>query len=126
MTELRKGRIGWIDLTVDDADVVRDFYRDVVGFETSTVAMGDYDDYCLHPPGSDPVAGVCHARGGNVGLPPVWLVYFTVEDLDTALAACRARGGEIVVGPKSTGEARYAVVRDPAGAASALFQPAPG
>jgi hypothetical protein len=24
MTELRKGRIGWIDLTVDDADAVRD------------------------------------------------------------------------------------------------------
>jgi predicted enzyme related to lactoylglutathione lyase len=124
MSELRAGGIGWVDLTVDDAESVRDFYRDVVGFEISTVAMGDYDDFCLHPPGADPVAGVCHARGGNAGLPPVWLVYFTVDDLDAALASCRARGGAILAGPKSLGAARYAVVRDPAGAASALFEPA--
>jgi hypothetical protein len=126
MSELRPGTIGWIDLTVDDAESVRDFYRQVVGFEISAVAMGDYDDFCLHPPGGDPVAGVCHARGGNAGLPPVWLPYFTVADLDAALAACGARGGALVVGPKRMGEARYAVVRDPAGAHAALFQPAPG
>lgn len=124
MSEQSPAKIGWIDLTVDDAESVRDFYRDVVGFETSAVGMGEYDDYCLHPPGGDPVAGVCHARGGNAGLPPVWLVYFTVADLDASLTACRARGGEVVVGPKPMGKARYAVVRDPAGAASALFQPA--
>jgi len=118
-------RIGWIDLTVEDAERVRDFYRDVVGFETSAVPMGGYDDYCLQPPGGEPVAGVCHARGGNAGLPPVWLVYFTVADLDAALATCQARGGEIVAGPRRMGEARYAVVRDPAGAPSALSQPAP-
>lgn len=124
MSELRAGRIGWADLTVGNAEGVRDFYRDVVGFEVSAVAMGGYDDYCLHPPGGEPVAGVCHARGGNAGLPAVWLLYFTVDDLDAALSSCRARGGEVLVGPKPMGEARYAVVRDPAGAPSALFQPA--
>ena len=30
------------------------------------------------------VAGVCHARGANANIPPVWLVYFTVADLAAA------------------------------------------
>lgn len=117
--------VGWIDLTVEDAAAVRDFYRDVLGYETSEVAMGDYADYCLHPPGGEAVAGVCHARGPNAGLPPVWLVYFTVRDLDAALAACGTGGGEVVAGARSMGgHGRMAVVRDPAGAVCALFEPA--
>lgn len=127
MSEPSAGQIGWIDLTVEDAEGVRDFYRDVVGFETSEVAMGGYADFCLHPPGGEPVAGVCHALGVNAGLPPVWLVYFAVLDLDLALARCRARGGEVISGPRGMGaHGRMAVVRDPAGACSALFEAARG
>lgn len=121
----RVGSVGWIDLTVDDADGVRDFYRQVVGWETSEVDMGGYADYCLHPPGGDPVAGVCHASGPNSDLPPVWLIYITVADLERSLEACRVGGGELVAGPRGLGgHGRFAVVRDPAGAVSALFEPA--
>jgi predicted enzyme related to lactoylglutathione lyase len=119
------GRIGWIDLTVPDATKLRDFYRDVVGWTTSDVQMDEYSDYCMHPPdgGAAPVAGVCHARGPNSGLPPVWLVYLTVKDLDASLAQCRALGGKVRVEPKSAGGgSRFAVIEDPAGAVSALFQ----
>jgi len=119
----RIGSIGWIDLTVPDADRARDFYRDVVGAEISEVDMGGYSDYCLHPPGGDPVAGVCHARGVNADLPPVWLVYFVVADLDAAMERVRAGGGEVVRGPNGdAGSQRIAVVRDPAGALSALYE----
>jgi len=124
MTQGPAARIGWIDLTVADAESVRDFYREAVGFEISEVDMGGYADFCLHPPGGDPIAGVCHARGDNATLPPVWIVYFTVADLDRALDVCRSRGGELLNGPREMGEARYAVVRDPAGAPVAFFQPA--
>jgi predicted enzyme related to lactoylglutathione lyase len=27
------GKIGWIDMTVDDANSLRDFYKDVVGWK---------------------------------------------------------------------------------------------
>jgi len=123
MSETPAARVGWIDLTVADAESVRDFYREAVGFEISEVDMGGYADYCLHPPGEAPVAGVCHARGENADLPPVWMVYFNVADLDRALAVCRERGGELLSGPRAMGEARYAIVRDPAGAPVAFFQP---
>lgn len=120
----RPGTIGWIDLTVADADRTRDFYEAVVGWTTSDIQMGGYSDYCMHPAdGEPPVAGVCHARGPNAALPPCWLVYLTVSDLDRSLAECVARGGKVLVGPRSMGEARYAVIQDPAGAAAALYQP---
>ncbi|MEM7048603.1 MAG: VOC family protein [Acidobacteriota bacterium] len=120
------GKIGWIDLTIDNTEEVRDFYQAVVGWEPSDVDMGEYCDFNMNASG-EPVAGVCHARGGNTGLPAAWLIYINVADLDASLAACRARGGEIVAGPKDMGEhGRYCVVKDPAGAPFALFQPPAG
>jgi len=120
------GTISWVDLTVPDARSLRDFYQLVVGWEWSEVPMGGYDDYCMNPPGAPgPIAGICHAQGSNADLPPVWLVYITVADLDQSLAACIELGGMLVSGPKSMPQGRYAVIRDPAGAAAALFEPRP-
>ncbi len=120
------GTLGWLDLTVDDAPRVRDFYRRVVGWTASEVDMGDYADYTMSLPQSGTaVAGVCHARGANAGLPPQWLVYLVVEDLDASLEAVRELGGTLLAPPRNAGgQGRYAVVRDPAGAAVALYEPA--
>lgn len=119
------GSIGWIDLTVGDADRIRDFYSAVAGWKPADVSMGEYSDYNMTMPASGtPAAGICHARGGNADLPPSWLIYIVVEDLDASVAACRERGGELVTGPKSFGDARFCVIRDPAGAVAALYQQA--
>lgn len=119
------GSILWRDLTVHDAEVVRDFYRRVVGWEAEPVEMGGYADFNMRPSGSaEPVAGVCHARGSNADLPAEWLIYITVADLDRSIAECQASGGEVVVAAKEMGGARYCVIRDPAGAVAALYQPA--
>lgn len=122
----RPGKIGWFDLTVPDAPKVRDFYASVVGWKPEPVDMGDYSDFNMTLAGDGtPAAGVCHARGTNADLPAQWLIYITVEDLDRSLEACAEGGGGIVTGPKDMGSAgRYAVIRDPAGAVSALFEPA--
>jgi len=119
------GSINWFDLTVDAAERVRDFYRDVVGWRSTGVDMGGYDDFCMNlPEGGSTVAGICHARGPNAGLPPVWLVYITVKDVERSAARCRDLGGTVVAGPKDMGSmGRYCVIRDPAGAVAALFQP---
>ncbi|MBS1825553.1 MAG: VOC family protein [Acidobacteria bacterium] len=120
------GTVGWFDLTVPNADAVRDFYRAVVGWGAQECEMGGYSDYIMTLPGSDKgVSGVCWARGVNTGLPPVWLMYVTVADLDASIASVRERGGKLLVGPKNMGEARYCVIEDPAGASLALYQPAP-
>lgn len=118
------GKIGWIDMTVDDADGLRDFYKNVVGWGTEAVSMGDYSDYSMTLPASgEAVSGICHARGSNAELPGGWLIYITVADVDASVAACKANGGEILVEPKGLAGGRFSVIRDPAGATAALYQP---
>lgn len=68
------------------------------------------------------MAGVCHARGMNADMPPVWLVYFTVPDLQQAIDRAVQRGGRLAAGPKGDGP-WFSVVQDPAGAYFALYQP---
>lgn len=118
------GRIGWIDMTVDDASGLRDFYAAVVGWDSGAVSMGEYDDYSMLAPGSgDCVAGICHARGSNAALPPGWLIYITVKDVDASAAACVDNGGELVVEPRGLAGGRFCVIRDPGGSVAALYQP---
>lgn len=120
------GAVAWVDLTVDDATTVRDFYAGVCGWTPAPVSMGEYEDFAMGPEGGDPVAGVCHARGANAGLPAQWLVYVTVADLDHSLARCAALGGSVVAPVRDMGAyGRMAVVKDPAGAVMALMQRPP-
>ena len=118
------GSISWMDLTVPDAAQVREFYSQVVGWKSEALSMGDYDDYCMATPEEGKtVAGVCHARGANANIPPQWMIYITVADLDASVARCRDLGGEIVVGPKDQGgQGRYCIIKDPAGAVCGLYQ----
>lgn len=115
--------IGWIDLTVGNAEETKSFYSQVTGWKTSPVSVGDYDDFQMTAPASgQPMAGICHARGTNADLPPVWLVYITVEDVDTSAQICRKLGGKILAAPRNMGEmGRYCVIQDPEGAVAALF-----
>ena len=117
------GSMVWIDLTVDDATTVRDFYGAVIGWGFDEVDMGGYSDYSMTTPDSGTtITGVCHARGVNADMPPVWMPYFTVADLDASVAKCTEHGGTVVVPVRSLGEGRFCVVKDPAGAMAALYE----
>ena len=118
MAESNSGRVGWVDLTVDKAESLRDFYSAVMGWEAEGLEMGGYDDYVMTPFGSDePVAGVCHRRGQNADIPPQWIVYFVVEDVETAAQIAVKKGGKLL---RPIGEGGFALVKDPAGAIFAL------
>ncbi len=120
------GSIGWFDLTVPNAEAVRDFYSAVVGWTQTPVEMGGYQDYCMNEPASGKtIAGICHARGANANIPPQWLLYVTVASLEKSLAEVRARGGAVVRPPSGNDTSGYfAIIQDPAGACVMLFQPA--
>lgn len=121
---MQPGQIGWIDLTVEDAPRLRDFYRDVAGWGVDELSMGEYSDYVMKS-GDGAVAGVCHARGTNEGQPAGWMIYIVVEDLNRSLTACEAAGGSIRVPTRTMGgEGSYAVIEDPAGSVCALFESA--
>lgn len=119
----KPGDIVWRDLTVPDAASIRDFYSAVVGWGSAGEDMGGYEDYSMLPEGStDGIAGICHARGSNAGIPPQWLMYIAVSDLKASIARCVELGGKVIDGPRSLGSCDFCVIQDPAGAVCALAQ----
>lgn len=119
----RPGQVVWADLTIPNAEQLREFYHQVTGWEPQPVDMGGYLDYNMTLPGSDtPAAGICHARGENANIPPQWLIYIAVDDLDTSVALIEEFGGRVLVGPVGEGSSRFCVIEDPAGAVCALVQ----
>ena len=113
------GTVGWIDLTVGQADQVRDFYRQVVGWGVSEVEVEDHVDYSMTADGVD-VAGVCWRRGVNANVPAGWIPYFVVTDLEASLRAVREGGGEIVQVRQEQSNG-IAMIKDPSGAVCALW-----
>lgn len=120
------GTIVGTDLTVDNAAEVRDFYAAVIGWEFEALTVEDHDDYVMKTPGGEWVAGICHRLGPNADLPPRWLVYVAVENLEQSIARCLELGGKAITPIKSLSEGTsYVVVQDPAGAVLALSGPTP-
>jgi predicted enzyme related to lactoylglutathione lyase len=118
------GEILWQDLSVKNAIEIRDFYRKIIGWDCIPEDMGGYDDFhMVIPPSGCSVAGICHARGDNADIPPVWLIYIAVENVEKSAQLCEELGGEIVVEPRLMGKGRFCVIRDPAGAVCALYRP---
>jgi uncharacterized protein len=119
------GRILWLDLTVPDATATRAFYQQVVGWSVQDVEMTDrderYADYNMLGENGNPAAGVCHARGWNADLPPIWMIYLPVGDLDESLRRVREEGGKVIKSAQGKdGKCAYAAIQDPVGACLAL------
>lgn len=116
------GTIISADVTVNKSEEVRDFYKKVIGWDHSEYQRGDSTDYFMTTPDGQLVAGICQKSGSLAELPPVWLVYFGVDDLAASLKECRDLGGKVLTEPQSVSQGSYAVIEYPAGAICALSQ----
>lgn len=118
------GSITWCDLTVPRANEIKNFYEKVIGWKADPVSMGDYGDFSMIAPQSNRIAaGICNSKGINAKLPPQWLIYITVEDVDRSAQTCIELGGKLITEPKTIPSyGRFCVIQDPAGAVCALFK----
>jgi len=112
------GALVWNELASPDLDGSSAFYGALFGW---TVApFGD---------GPTPYLSIKNGEANNggirelspPGMPPHWLVYFGVEDIDAALATAVELGGTTMFGPQDIGIAKIAVVKDPQGAFFSLY-----
>lgn len=115
------GAIPRHDPTVPDAERVRDFDAEVVGWMPEPVGMGGYADFNMNAAG-ECRAGVCHQRGENAHLPAAWMMYVKVGDLDAAIERVLALGGEVIGERRGKPGSRYCAIRDPAGAVLSLCE----
>lgn len=106
-----------------DAEARAEFCEEGMGREPAPHEMdGDVDYVMEHPETGQTIAGVCHARGRNAGLPSQWLLYVAVTDLEACLEAVRDLGGMVLSEQQPEGGHAQAVIEDPGGAVLALFE----
>jgi predicted enzyme related to lactoylglutathione lyase len=121
MARFKTGKTGWVDIADEQAPRLREFYSRVVGWTSEGVKVEDHEDHLMRDATGEAAAGICRREGPNADLPAGWLVYFRVADLQAALEACRANGGAVLSESRGAGDARFAVIRDPAGNTCALM-----
>jgi len=105
----------WYELITPDADAAQAFYCPLLGWTVRDAGMPDMD-YRLAATTESDVAGIMETPDG-APMPPAWLGYVGVDDVD-AMAASFADGGGAIHMPAwdVPGVGRMAFVADPQGA----------
>jgi uncharacterized protein len=120
-----KGRFVWYDLMTTDVDAAKAFYSEVIGYKTQAWdGPMPYSMWCV---GDQPVGGVMALpeEVQKAGVPPHWLAYVAVDDVDASAKQAASLGGTILKGGTDIPTVgRFAVIADPQGAAIALFKSA--
>jgi len=118
------GQWYWHELATPDPEGAKAFYKAVAGWETRP--MLGMPDYTLWVRAGDDHGGVMKIEGPMWdGIPPHWMLYIAIDDVDAARAAVEANGGVVAHGPfEAGGVGTIMVCKDPAGAVFSLIKPA--
>jgi uncharacterized protein len=126
----RPGQFSWHELYTTDHEAAFAFYREIAGWERlGEHDMGPMGTYLLWGRGGTQLGGMMTMPPGMAtpdgrSIPPSWMYYVTVADLDAALARAKASGARVLNGPMEVpGGQRIVQLMDPQGAAFALVTP---
>lgn len=124
-SKYKKGQFFWSDLTVPDATSLKEFYKQVIGWQEQEVAMKDsgetYSDYAMTSDDGTAVSGICNQRGVNTNIPPQWIMYINVENVKESLEKALNLGGKLIMeSKKADGSYNFVIVQDPVGAVFGL------
>jgi predicted enzyme related to lactoylglutathione lyase len=116
-----EGYFGWYELMTTDADAAASFYTSVIGWTTKDVGTPEMP-YTVFNADNYGTAGLLAIPPHASGMPPTWLGYIHVPDVDAEAADVAADGGVIHRPPTDVpGMLRFCVVADPQGTAFVLF-----
>jgi predicted enzyme related to lactoylglutathione lyase len=117
------GSMCWNELATRDVDEAKRFYSALLGWEFAGVRLPNFEYTVIQAGGRDG-GGVIPMLGPDwKETPPYWNTYFSIADLDAALATITTTGGKLLFGPREAADAgRFAVVCDPQGAVFTVMQ----
>jgi predicted enzyme related to lactoylglutathione lyase len=122
-----QGTPSWVDLATTDVDGSRAFYTGLFGWEWEANETDQPDNhYHMGSLAGRAAAGMMQQAQEQVdmGLPPLWNVYITVDDVDATVDAVAGAGGAVMAPAFDVMDAgRMAVIVDPTGAVVCLWQP---
>lgn len=123
MKDFKPGSFCWNELMTSDVQGCKDFYKSLFGWKVEDHDLG-HMTYSLIKNGEQDIGGIMQIPSGQEQhIPPHWLSYIYVENVDDAVAKAKSLGAQIKQEPVNIGDfGRMAVIQDPAGAHFALWQ----
>ena len=115
------GQFIWYELTTPDVAGARKFYPPITGWGTQQFDK----DYVMWTVDSVPMAGIFHLgpEQRQRGIPPNWMPYVAVDNVDESARKVALLGGKVMHGPEEIpGTGRFAVVQDPQGATFGIYK----
>ena len=118
------GTLCWADLSTPDTKRASDFYTGLFGWQIFADPK-DKSGYLHIKNGEQFMGGIPLAAHRPPGIPPHWLAYFQVDDVDVTANKAKDMGARLFLPPMSMeGVGRFSVIADPQGAAFAIFKSA--
>jgi predicted enzyme related to lactoylglutathione lyase len=116
------GVFSWFELMTTDVAAAKDFYAKLFGWTTEDSPLGGDRIYTVIRVKNQSVAGIMATPPENQGMPPMWGVYVTVDDVDATAKQAEELGGKILMQPRDIPEVgRFCVIQDPQGATLAAI-----
>jgi predicted enzyme related to lactoylglutathione lyase len=112
------GALVWNELASPDLDASTSFYGELFGWSIEPF-QGSPETYLSIKNDGASNGGIRPLS--PPGVPPHWLVYFGVEDIDAALAKVTELGGSRHTDPIDIQMAKIAIVQDPQGGSFAIY-----
>jgi hypothetical protein len=116
------GAFSWGELNARGVEAMVPFYERVFGWTTRVADGGDRPYYEFQVDGRSILGALEMPAGVPEFVPPHWLVYFDVEDVDASADRARQLGALDVLGPMDFPGGRFALVTDPQGAMFAILK----
>jgi hypothetical protein len=118
------GTLCWADLSTPDPKSASDFYSKLFGWHISA-GQNDSSGYLHIKNGDDFIGGIPPASHRKPGVPPHWMIYIQVDDVDATAAKAKEMGASLFLPPTSMeGVGRMSVTADPQGAVFSIFKSA--
>ncbi|MDI9639413.1 VOC family protein [Kamptonema cortianum] len=117
----------WYEINTPDKTKALDFYKNVLGWTTSDMDMGEHGMYTMLHSADGAFAGSMEMTGPEwEGIPAHWMIYFRTSNLGETMDKVKANGGEIVYDKFSIpGVGDMCVCKDDSGAVFSLHEPEP-
>ena len=118
------GTFCWADLSTPDPKRAGDFYSGLFGWQL-TRDEKDPSGYLHIKNGEHFIGDIPPAAHRQPGVPPHWLAYFQVDDVDPTANKAKEMGAKLFLPPMTMeGVGRMSVIADPQGAVFAIFKSA--
>ncbi len=109
------GAMTWNDLTTPDVETAARFYSEWMGWRIEEIP---------HAEGYRVIFNGERSNGGmrpDPDMPPFWLPYFGVDDVERGMERVRELGGTVHFGPQAVPNGAFAIAGDPQGAGFAIW-----